>query len=50
MKLSVPELELMLSSLRADTVGTYGSDRQERIDRLVRKLVVVLHKEKGSVK
>lgn len=48
MKLSVPELELMLSSLRADTVGTYGSDRQERIDKLVRKLVVVLHKEKVS--
>jgi hypothetical protein len=38
MKLSVPELELMLSSLRADTLGTYGSDRQERIDKLMAKL------------
>ena len=50
MKLSVSEMELMLSSLRADSIGTYGSDRQERIDKLVGKLVIILHKEKGRVK
>lgn len=36
--LASEEVELILSSLRADRVGTWGDGRQERIDRLTGKI------------
>ena len=36
--LTSEEMELILSSLRCDRVGTWGDGRQERIDKLTNKI------------
>lgn len=38
MKLTGDEIDLILSALRCDRVGTYGDGREEAIQKLIKKI------------